>query len=344
MNRTAWRIAILSAASALGGTYLFGGEWLRFFSFFGTWGTIGILLVSLAISWITSTVLLLLNRALIHSHVQLFALLFGEKAAPTMSFLFALCLLLQVGTAFNQQSLAITASLGLPYAASILLLAVATFLLVRLDGAPLLKNAGIALAAGALILIVLFFVQHHVPMPSLSYQLGTSWLWHAMFFVCLHALFLMAVFLPDQQIQEGVMDRSSILFGSIAGGFIFLVITLFGHFAILAHWHDAHSFDQPLYAIVKGLSPILIVPFLFASLLQATFLCSVIVRSIGHPLIHTHDLRSVPVHLLFLLLAVLVAFGLLMLDRFSPIAELPARLLGFAILFRLIQRTVQKSP
>lgn len=344
MNRTAWQIAVFSAASALGGTYLFGGEWLRFFAFFGSWGTIGVVLVSLGFIWMTSNVLLLIRQTGIRSHRQFFIHLFGERMAPALSFVLTVLLLLYAGSLFQEQATATHAFLSIPTMVGILIPAALAFLFLRTRRSSLFNSVLATLAISLFLLGGLFALQHHVPLPPLTYQLNVTWLWHALFYLSLHALFLVSSFLPDDSDETNRLDFSTIYIGAILGGIIFLLVSLFGHFAILAHWHDAHSLQHPLLRIFSNLSVWLVYPYLLAALFQISFLASFLVRSICQPFLTTYQLRALPVQMLFLTLCVIFAFGGSLIPDFSFYVEIPLRLLGFTILFRLIQLAGSKRP
>lgn len=344
MNRTAWQIAVISAASALGGTYLFGGEWLRFFSYFGSWGTIGIVLVTLGFVWLTAKILLLIRDTGMQSHRQFLFRLFGERAAPTLSFSLAVFLLLYVGSLLQDYAKAMESSLSLPLLAGILAPIALAFVFLRTKGSALFTCSVLSLAGSALLLGLVFSLQHYVPLPPLSYQLNISWLWHAVFFVCLHAMFLFSVFLPNQTSEETSLSPAIIYLGAAFGGMIILTISLIGHFAILAHWHDAHSLTNPLLGILANRSPWLLYPYVLAALWQVSLLASILIRSIYQPLLAAFELRSLPIQLLFVALVILIAFGGGSMPQFALYSELPLRLLGFAILIRLIQLKRAKRP
>ena len=91
MDKVAWQIAILFAGSALGGHYLGGYEWLRFFTYFGSWGTIGIVLASLGIGWLNLQLLGFCHRHHIRSLYELYLRLFGEAFASSLSVITASC-------------------------------------------------------------------------------------------------------------------------------------------------------------------------------------------------------------------------------------------------------------
>lgn len=343
MNRTAWQIAVYTAASALGGTYLFGGEWLRFFSFFGTWGTIGLVLVSLGFVWLTAKVLLVIRETGLQSHRQFLTGLFGEKTASSLSFSLALLLLLYAGSLLQEQAKAMQSVVSLSMTAGILVVAALTFLLLRIRDSTIFTCSTVSIAGSLVLLGTVFSLQHYVPFPPLSYQLNISWLWHAIFFVCLHVLFLISAFLPDRSTERNNTSRSVIYLGAALGGLVFLVISLIGHFAILAHWHDAHSLTHPLLGILATRSPWLLYPYLLAALWQVSLLASLLIRSISQPLLTAYELRSLPVQLLFLSLAVTISFGAGWVPHFTSIVEILLRLLGFAIVFRLIQQKFAKK-
>ncbi|MET3289680.1 UNVERIFIED_CONTAM: putative membrane protein YkvI [Brevibacillus sp. OAP136] len=344
MNRTAWQIAVISAASALGGTYLFGGEWLRFFSYFGSWGTIGIVLVTLGFVWLTAKIVLLIRDTGLQSHRQFLFHLFGERAAPALSSTLALLLLIYVGSLLQEYAKAAQGTLSLPMLAGMLVCAALSFAFLRSKGSTVFAGSIIALAMSALLLGLVFSLQHYVPLPPLTYQLNISWLWHAIFFVCLHALLLFSAFLPTHSTEDTSVSTPVVYLGAAFGGMIILTISLIGHFAILAHWHDAHSLENPLLEILTNRSPLLLYPYLLVALWQVSLVASMLIRSVCEPLLQSSELRPLPLQLLFLGLVVLIAFGGSIVPHFSVYVELLLRLIGFTILVRLIQQKFAKRP
>ncbi|USG63668.1 hypothetical protein NDK47_15955 [Brevibacillus ruminantium] len=250
MDRGSWRIAVLFAAAALGGTYLVGSEVLRFFAYFGFWGILGILLVSAGLGWLGIRLFTLSHEHGFRSLHDLLCYWFGEKIAPGLSVLLQLLLLAYIGTSIGgATSLLLDGSFKL-------LLALVPFLIacvfLRHGWPAMLRGLSAFLVIGLLLIATAFFEQPHITIPSLGYQLNLQWMLHAAFYFALHFLLILITCLP---LASRASRVQSIHFGVIVGCLLFFLIGVWTQGVLLGYWHEIHSTDIPLQIVLISALP-----------------------------------------------------------------------------------------
>lgn len=338
MDKNTWPIALLFAGAAVGGSYLSGYEWLRFFAFFGTWGAIGIVLTGIGLAWFGSTVLAYCHRHQIGSLHELICRWFNEAVAPGISVLTHLLLLSYAGAMIGSFVLHLT---GVTFTWLFVFVIVLAAALLLLRGWTLLvSSAALSLAGGFLLFALLFLEQRHVPIPSLGYQLNGYWIIHALSYLGLHSLLCLMLTIPLAKRARG---EATVRFGVYAGSAGFLVFALLGQAVLLAHWHDVHNTLTPVTAILERLSPLGSWLHALLSLLHIAVIAAALVFALAQPLSKRHHLQLVP--LLLLLFGFILVFALLATafpSSFTFIAT-GATYCGFLLLVRalFLQR---KSP
>ncbi|MGN7468789.1 hypothetical protein [Brevibacillus sp. SAFN-007a] len=303
MDKVAWQIAILFAGSALGGHYLGGYEWLRFFTYFGSWGTIGIVLAGVGLGWLSFQLLGFCHRHQISSLYELSLRLFGEAFASSLSALTHLFLLGYVGVMLGQQSAPLIEGLS-PVWVLLLSLLVAIFFLFK-RWKWIVTGTGACLAAGLLFFGLLFLRQPHVPIPDFGYQMNGNWLLHAIFFLALHFLLTLAVLLP---IAGRASQPLSLRLGLGVGTAVVSLFWLLGQAVLLSHWHDIHASLWPVKLISVQLLPAGGLVFALLGLLQGGVLSALLLYSLAHPVTQRHQLQMAPLLLVMLLVVGLFAF------------------------------------
>ncbi|WP_025843714.1 membrane protein [Brevibacillus agri] len=298
MDKVAWQIAILFAGSALGGHYLGGYEWLRFFTYFGSWGTIGIVLASLGIGWLNLQLLGFCHRHHIRSLYELYLRLFGEAFASSLSVITHLFLLGYVGVMLGQQSASLIAGLSPIWVLLLSLIVTISFLFKRWQW--IFTGTGICLVAGLLFFGLLFLRQPHVPIPNLGYQMNGNWLIHAIFFLALHFLLTLAVLLP---FAGRASQPQSLRLGLGVGTVAVSLFWLLGQAVLLSHWHDIHASLLPVKLISVQLLSGGELVFALLALIQGGVLSALLLYSLAHPVTERHQLQMAPL-LLVMLLAV----------------------------------------
>ncbi|MFD2371920.1 hypothetical protein ACFSO0_18500 [Brevibacillus sp. GCM10020057] len=289
MNKGAWQIAVLFAGGALGGTYLGGYEWLRFFAYFGSWGTIGAALVSIALGWLGYTALIVCHRSGIRSLHELFLHWFGEAIGPSLSVLSHLFLLAYAGVITGQYAAQLAdGAAALLYVLLPVLIAVVC---LRKSWSWVLPGLAIFLVLGSLVYGSIFIEQHHVPIPSLGYQMNLNWLVHAVLYTGLHFLLCLALTIPFASTVE---SPQPIRLGIGAGSLFFFLVLLTGQAVLLSYWHDVLASEVPVKLILTQLLPIGGWLHTILALVHGGVVIAALVLALASPIAERHDLHLLP--------------------------------------------------
>lgn len=305
MDKVAWHIAVLFAGSALGGFYLGGYEWLRFFTYFGSWGTIGIALVALGLGWFGVQLLTFCHRKQIGSLYELYYVLCGEAFASSLSVITHILLLGYTGVMLGQQANFLLEELSPLW--FILLTILAIFFIIN-RWRWIVTATAISLSIGLLLFGLIFSAQSHVPMPSLGYQLNVNWLIHAVFFLALHFLISLATTLP---LAVRASHERTVRTGAIIGAGIFLLFTMLGQAILLAHWHDAHASVLPIKQIMVQMMTGGDWLLAILSLVHGGVIGAALLYSLTHPIVTRQHLQMLP--LIVVMLLTVFVFALLTL-------------------------------
>lgn len=330
MDKYAWQIAVLFAGAALGGTYLGGYEWLRFFAYFGSWGTIGIVGASLGLGWFGYHVLIVCHQKEIRSLHDLFVHCFGEALAPTLSALTHFFLLTYAGVMTSQYASALAAGTG-AWLTIMTTLLIAFFFLIG-GWKRMIAGISLMLPAGCLLLLVIFVEQLHVPIPSLGYQFNLYWLLYAFSYLALHYLLCLVFCLP---LISRVRDEATIRWGVGMGCLFFFGLTMLGQAILLAYWHDVHSSPLPISFILAQLIPFGDWLYVLLSLLQIGIWLAVLIYSLATPVSVRHHLQMKPLVLVMGSTMLIIALIALILPRSSLLLATGASVCGMLLLVRM---------
>lgn len=300
MDKHTWQIAVLFAGAAVGGTYLSGYEWLRFFAYFGAWGMIGILLTGLGLAWFGSTVLSFCHRHQIGSLHDLYRIWFAEALAPGLSVLTHIVLLGYAGVVAGHDVMQLT---GGAVSWLLLLITLLVAVLFLLFGWKLLvSGTAISLTAGFLLFALLFLEQRHVPIPSLGYQSNGFWVVQALSYLSLHFLLGLVVTIP---LASRAAGERAIRLGVYLGSLCFFAFALLGHVMLLAYWHEVNTSPTPVGTILAQLWPLGSWLHALLSLVHAAVILATLIYALALPVSVRHDLQLLPL--------VLVSFGSILL-------------------------------
>lgn len=304
MDKSAQQIAVLFAGAALGGTYLGGYEWLRFFAYFGSWGTIGAVLASVGLGWFGYSVLDICRRVGIRSLHELFLYWFGEAFGPSLSVLSHIFILAYAGVVTGQH--ATQFSEGAPGLLFVLLPIVVAIIWLNKGWNWILAGTAISVATGFLLFGLIFMEQHHVPIPNLGYQMNLNWIIHAILYLGLHFLLCLALTIP---FAASAANRQAIRTGVYLGTLAFFVLLMTGQAILLAHWHDVHASSAPVKLILQQLIPMGDWLLAVLSLIHGGIVIAAILYALALPIVERHDLQLLP--MLLVMLATLLLFALL---------------------------------
>ncbi|MFS0917084.1 hypothetical protein [Brevibacillus sp. 179-C 1.1 NHS] len=295
MDKIAWHIAVLFAGSALGGYYLGGYEWLRFFTFFGSWGTIGIALSALGLGWFGVQLFTFCHRKQIRSLYELYYVLCGEAFASSLSVITHILLLGYAGVMLGQQAEFLLEGVS-PLWFILLSIAVIFFIINRWRW--IVTATALSLSVGLLFFGVIFGSQSHVPIPNLGYQMNLNWIIHAVFFLALHFLISLATTLP---LAVRAASERTVQLGAVIGATLFFLFTMLGQAILLAHWHDAHASVLPvkqiLMLMMTGGDWLLAI----LSLAQGGVILAALLYSLAHPIATRQHLQMLPLIVVMLL-------------------------------------------
>ena len=304
MDRGSWRIAVLFAAAALGGSYLGGSDGLRFFAYFGSWGFLCILLVSIGFGWAGYRILVLSHHLGFRSLHDLLAYGFGEKAAPGLSVLLHLLLLAYAGTTIGEAASRLSGE-GLVWIVAFIPIALACFLIGR--GWPLLLRAlSLFFIIGFLLIAASYIERPHIAVPSLGYQLNFQWLLHSLYYFSLHFLLILVICLP---LASRAPRVQLIATGVMLGSFLFLLLSLLLQGLFLGYWHDIHSSPLPLRTVLSAALPQGEWIHAFAMLGHAGIMLAVWVYALASPVSVRYEIRLTA--LLVVMIIGVILFSLL---------------------------------
>ncbi|MFM1653048.1 hypothetical protein ACI7RC_13215 [Brevibacillus sp. B_LB10_24] len=340
MRHETWRIAVLYAGAALGANYISGFETMRFFSLYGTWGTIGLLLSGAVLCGSSWLVIRWAARRQFTSLFDFCSWLFGPNAGPIAALFLCLILFGVAGTAISQQASQLQHVFLFPAAGgAVLFTAIAAWLAIK-GRKQLATAAGVLVLLGLLIPLALLLHQRYIPLPSLAYQWSGSWLWHALLYVCLHLLFCLPVLVSLTQDSGNAPAARR---GVILGGLLFTAILLLDHLAILAHWHDVNNSTQPLLDTVGSLFSGGSSLFSLLAGAQSIMVVALWFCALAMPIVDQFDLRPAPVLLSMAGLTAFCAFLPQLGGWYETSLLTIAAYLGVFLLIAMVWRW-QKSP
>lgn len=335
MNKTVWQIAALYAASALGVAYVGGAEWLRFFSFHGTWGLIGVVLATFGLTWFTAKTMRLALRHGVTSLGSFLTFVIGKKAAPSVTFLLYLLVLVYAGLSVGETAL-IQADHGLLAFFIMAAICAAALLLLRAGQARRSTVALLLYLIALLTLVLLYALQPLVTLPSLAYQLNANWLLYACFYIAFHYVFLLVILFG--QLDEWT-DPASLQKGIWCGGFLLFLLVILGNLTLLAHWHEAHASSQPLLLILSLFMKGGAYGGWGHALLQQVLLLAFWLYGLAAPLARKYELRLSPLCLLFTVASLLFAFLPSISAWYSMIHYAITTYCGLTLLFLFLWKT-----
>lgn len=333
MIKKTFRVTSLLTSSMLGAGFLSGYEWLRFFTYYGTWGSIGLMLAIIAMTWILYESLHLAYRNQLFSLSQFLAHLIGPQLTHVFGFFTALIIILYSGITLADQAIFLEQTTSLSPLLGLLVFLVLVFLGARLTNSSLAKIAAGCILGAVVIVLFLYSNQTHIPLPSLSYQLNLKWLWNGLLFTGLHLFFSLAVLLPLVRETDSL---PSLRLGIGLSSLLFGVIGLFIHLQILSHWHDVHTHLKPIVEILMAQLPHSVYAYLPISLGHVIILSSILLRSLTDPLLQETQVSELPLVLTLVIFVGVVSFFGIFFSFLYPLLYSTITYVGLALLSILI--------
>lgn len=269
MNRKTLMILQIAATymgTVVGAGFASGQSIMHFFTIYGAYGGVGILIATFFFIWIGTKMMILSHRLKASSYQELNHYLFGDifgKVANTLTFiiLFGVTAVMMSGTGsiFEEQ-------LGLPYQFGIIISILLSYLVMS-------KEMNGILAANSLVMpLMLFFMvlviirvvgvdgigeaTNWQEQPSLKHL---KWIISPFTYVALNFAFAQAVLVP---LGSEVKDESILKWGGLWGGIGLGVMLLISHFAIHSRMPEILSFDIPMAEIIRGFGRFLHILFI----------------------------------------------------------------------------------
>jgi len=244
-------ISMTYVGAIVGAGFATGQEVLKFFSFFGPYSNLGILIAASLFSIFGSIILLYGNKLNANSYQEVLTYICGKYQGRILDY--AMCIILfgvaaimlaGAGTVFEEY-------LALPYNLGTILTCILVILIV-------FKGlTGVITASVALMPFMIFFglvisissimyhgvIIHTRPIP---YGFISNWLLAAVMYVAYNIMVAMSVLAP---LGNTVRTKKPLLIGGLLGGFLIGVITLTMNLAILAHFPQIMRQEMPMLFI-----------------------------------------------------------------------------------------------
>lgn len=326
-------MAAMFAFSLLGASFLSGYELLRYFTYYGMWGTLGLLATIYLLLQLGLVFTGILRREQISHLHELLVWLTGPVMAPTVTFLLYLGVFLYAGTAISQQLSGLTTGgVWLSALAAVLCFVVVSWLMR--SGWPNLVTLSLAaVIAGLIGCLLLYAPQQVLILPSFKYQLQSAWLWQAVVYFGLHLVLMMIFLFP---LTNAASSERRLRNSIWAGGAMFAVITLLTHFSILKYWHDVHDQTFPVMQIAAQLFPGAEFVYTFISLAISLLFAACALSILGSSLAEQLDVYVPSVWLLFSLIVAVIAFCMTMTRSLDWLAYTGTAIVGMICLVLLL--------
>lgn len=249
------QVAFTYIGTIVGAGFATGQEILQFFSEYGKWATLTIVLSSMLFIWLGTKMMLIAHDTGAHSYEDLNRNLFGEKAGKWISFvtLFVLIgvnsvMLAGAGSVFVEH-------LHLTYQTGLIITLIGTYLLLgRGIKAILQMNSVIVPCMLLLSLMILISTVHH---PSASNfirlepdrSMFATWL-SPLLYTSFNLAMAQAILVP---LGSQLKDRNVIKYGGMIGGIGIGCMLMTAHFAISAYMPGIRQFEIPMGSIAFAL-------------------------------------------------------------------------------------------
>ncbi|WIV20670.1 hypothetical protein QPK24_08310 [Paenibacillus polygoni] len=249
------QVAFTYIGTIVGAGFATGQEILQFFTEYGKWASLTIVLSSLLFVWLGTKMMLIAHDTGANSYEDLNAELFGKKAGKWISF-FTLFVLIGVNSVILAGAGSVfVENLHLSYQTGLLITLIGTYILLgRGIKAILQLNSVIVPFMLLLSLMILINTIHH---PSafnfirLDYDrsMFATWL-SPLLYTSFNLAMAQAILVP---LGSQLKDRNVIKYGGIIGGIGIGCMLMTAHFAISAYMPGIRQFEIPMGSIAFAL-------------------------------------------------------------------------------------------
>ncbi|MGD8191568.1 hypothetical protein ACQCN2_16430 [Brevibacillus ginsengisoli] len=325
MKLGVWQFAALFAMALLGTTHLTGYEWLRFFTYFGSWGTVGLIFAGLSMTWICYKLAKIMDQHEVDSISELFQKVLGPIISPTFRFLFYAISFGYIGYLFSSEAARLSQWFPWSGVFNALLIGIFVGLLLQLKVHRLIGLVASCLIMCAVYFSLMLLKQQHIEIPSFAYQFNSWWLFRTFLFISAHLLLSLIIFLPAARLVPTTSERVK---GIWLGGGIFTIVALLCHAILLTYWHDVHSSTQPLILISSQLFTGSHILYHMLSFIYSLLYIGIWTLFLTNMLSERFDLRHNPIRYLVLLLLICLSVLYIVLPWIGTITLLAGAYVG----------------
>ena len=249
------QVAFTYIGTIVGAGFATGQEILQFFTEYGKWATLTIVLSSLLFVWLGTKMMLIAHDTGANSYEDLNGELFGKKAGKWISF-FTLFVLIGVNSVILAGAGSVfVKNLHLSFQTGVLITLIGTYLLLgRGIKAILQLNSIIVPFMLLLSLMILISTVHH---PSASNfirlepdrSMFATWL-SPLLYTSFNLAMAQAILVP---LGSQLKDRNVIKYGGMIGGIGIGCMLMTAHFAMSAYMPGIQQFEIPMGSIAFAL-------------------------------------------------------------------------------------------
>ncbi|WP_454190461.1 YkvI family membrane protein [Paenibacillus sp. Marseille-Q7038] len=249
------QVAFTYIGTIVGAGFATGQEILQFFSEYGKWATLTIVLSSILFIWLGTKMMLIAHDSGAHSYEDLNRKLFGEKVGKWISF-FTLFVLIGVNSVMLAGAGSVFVEhLHLTYQTGLIITLIGTYLLLGRGIKAILQMNSVIVPFMLLLslMILISTIQH----PSASNfirlepdrSMFATWL-SPLLYTSFNLAMAQAILVP---LGSQLKDRNVIKYGGMIGGIGIGCMLMTAHFAISAYMPGIRQFEIPMGSIAFAL-------------------------------------------------------------------------------------------
>lgn len=337
------QIAATYMGTVVGAGFASGQSIMHFFTIYGAYGGVGILIATAFFIWIGTKMMVLSHRLKASSYQELNDYLFGDifgKVANSLTFiiLFGVTAVMMSGTGsiFEEQ-------LRLPYQFGVIISMLLCYLVMskEMHGILAINSLVMPLMLFFMVLVIIRVVGIDGIGEATNWQeLQTSthlkWILSPLTYVALNFAFAQAVLVP---LGSEVQDESILKWGGLWGGIGLGVMLLISHFAIHSRMPEILNFEIPMAEIIRGFGRLFHV--LFILVIYGEIVTTLIGNVFG---ITRHIRRIYPLPRNWVVLAILLTCLLISQVGFTSLLTYLYPLFGYMGMILLIFLIVRPMP
>jgi uncharacterized membrane protein YkvI len=267
--------------TVVGAGFATGQEILQFFTLYGQWAVLSILLSSFLFLWLGTKIMLISRELRAKSYEDLNAHLFGETAGRWISMFIFILLLTITAVMLAGAGAVFQEHFNLSYQSGLLFTALLV-LIVNSNGMNGIKTVNsIVVPLMLLFLMIILFTTLQMPTSDHFLSLETAQpLWRIVLSPFVYAAFNLSlaqsVLVPLGATTE---NPRVIQLGGLLGGIGITIMLLAGHISLSAHMPGVSQYNIPMGYIISTLGPM--ISFLFILLIFAEIFTTLIANIYG---------------------------------------------------------------